>query len=158
MSGPRAELIHFHRAGEIGIPNPGEVGEPPLRPALLAPYRDLSTLRYDYPLILVEDAGEGACVRSLSGVLDCVLQEIAPQGIAGERLRQHVLQLEARIRTLASLGARGSLAELWDLAVREMESEGDPSSVDLLEDSVSRARSALRVDGRILDCVEEAPA
>jgi ferredoxin len=91
-------------------------------------------------------------------MLDRVLQEIAPQGIAGERLRQHILQLEARIRNLASLGARGSLAELWDLAVRELVSEGDPSSVDLLEDSVSRARSALRVDGKIVDCAEETPA
>jgi ferredoxin len=158
MKGPLAELIHLHRASEMGTHEPGEASEPRLRPALLAPYRDLSTLRYDYPLILVEDTGEGAFVRSLSSVVDRVLQEIAPQGIGGERLRQHVLQLEARIRALASRGARGSLAELWDLAARELVSAGDEMSVDLLQDSVSRARGALRVDGRVVDCVEEAPS
>jgi ferredoxin len=157
MKAALAELIHFHRASEMRSRDPGEACEPRLRPALLAPYRDLSTLRYDYPLILVENPGEGEYVRSLSGVLDRVLQEIAPQGIAGERLRQHVLQLEAGIRALAARGARGSLAELWDLAARQLLSAGDAASVDLLEDSVSRARSALRVDGRVVDCVEEAP-
>ena len=34
------------------------------------------------------------CVRSLSGLVDAVLRDVAPRGIEGERLRRHVLQLE----------------------------------------------------------------
>jgi hypothetical protein len=158
MKAPLADLIPFHRASEQGNRDPGEACEPRLRPALLAAYRDLATLRYDYPLILVDDAGDDVFVRSVSGVVDGILKEIAPRGIAGERLRQHVLQLEARIRALASRGARGSFAELWDLAARELLSAGDETAVDLLEDSLRCARSALRVDGPVVDCVADAPS
>jgi ferredoxin len=157
VKAPLADLIPIHRASELQPLDPGEASDPRLRPALLARYRDLSRLRYDYPLVLVEDAAAGAWVHSLSGVVDRLLQEIAPRGAAGERLRQHVLQLEARIRALALRGARGSLTELWDLAVRELLSACDEASIDLLEDSSTRARSALRIDGRIVDCVAEAP-
>jgi len=141
------------RAGE-----PGGSSRPHLRPALLAPYRDLSKLRYDYPLILSSDIEEDTFVRSLSDVVDGVLQQIAPPGIAGERLRQHVLLLEARIRAMASRGARGSLGELWDLAARELIRGSDKDSRTLLEDSLGRARSALRVDGPVVDCVDDSPS
>ena len=76
-----------------------------LRPALLARYRDLARLRYDFPLVLV-DRGPGAgTLRSLSSVVDEVLQEIAPRGLEGERLRKHVLRLERELRTLLAAGA-----------------------------------------------------
>jgi hypothetical protein len=153
MKGPLAEQIPSQ-----GASGAGEVGEPRLRPALLAPYRDLTTLRYDYPLILLEDGGDGEFLRSLSAVIDGVLQETAPRGAGGERLRQHVLRLEARIRALASGGARGSLTELWDLAARELLSAGDATAGDPLEDSLRQARGALRVDGQVVDCVDEVPA
>jgi ferredoxin len=157
MKASLADLIPL-RANGRGAADAGGALERRLRPALLAAYRDLSELRHDYPLVLVEDAGQGGFVRSLSGVVDGVLQEIAPPGAAGERLRQHVLRLETRIRTLAAGGARGSLADLWDLAARELLSAGDEASVDPLEENLSRARSALPVDGRVVDCTAEAPA
>ena len=150
MNEPLAEPTALHRADETAGSS-----EPRLRPALLAAYRDLSSLRYDYPLILSADAEGGAFVRSLSGVVDHLLQEIAAPGIAGERLRQHVLRLEMRIRALASRGARGSLGALWDLASRELLRAGDEASPGLLEDSLGRARSALRVDGPVVDCGDE---
>jgi hypothetical protein len=39
------------------------------RPALLAPYRDLTRLRYDYPVVLIEGDASRDYVRSLSSVV-----------------------------------------------------------------------------------------
>lgn len=83
-----------------------------LRPALLAPYRDLAPLRHDFPVVLV-DGGDGAAfVRSLSSLVDEMLHEVAPRGIEGERLRRHALQLETEIRRAVDAGAQGTLSEL----------------------------------------------
>jgi ferredoxin len=149
------EPTHFHQAGETR--DRTDAAEPRLRSALLAAYRDLSTLRYDHPLVLVEGDPGGAFVRSLSDLVDEVLREIAPRGAAGERLRQHVLQLEARVRALVAQGARGSLRELWDLAGEELLCEGDEAPVALLEEDLLRAREALSAGGRVADCDDEMP-
>jgi ferredoxin len=149
------EPTQDQRAGPTGSGHRGGPPEARLRAALLAHYRDLSALRYDYPLVLVEGAAGGEFVRSLSGVMDGVLQETAPRGAGGERLRRHVLQLEARIRARVADGAQGSLAELWDLSARELRSESDPASADALEDCLSRARRALPVCGDVVDCTTE---
>ena len=46
-----------------------------LRPALFAGYRDLTQLRYDFPLVLAVDSSDGAFVHSLSGLVDAALPE-----------------------------------------------------------------------------------
>src|SRR6266540_3105304 len=84
-----------------------------LRPALLASYRDLKSLRYDFPLVLIEGGSDGRWVASLSSVVDGILQEIAPRGVKGERVRRQVLRLEQEIRRLAAEGRTGSLSTLW---------------------------------------------
>ena len=58
-----------------------------LRPALLAPYRDLGALRHDFPLVLVDGVEAADCVRPLAQLVDEMLREVAPRGIEGERLR-----------------------------------------------------------------------
>ncbi|MFZ2649792.1 MAG: hypothetical protein WA210_06765, partial [Burkholderiaceae bacterium] len=87
-----------------------------LRPALLAPYRDLDALRHDFPLVLDERAGAPQFVHALSSLVNAMLQELAPRGIEGERLRRHALQLEGEIRRAVREGAGGRLSELWDAA------------------------------------------
>ena len=82
-----------------------------LRPALLAPYRDLGALRHDFPVVLDEQVGAPEFVRSLSSLVDAVLKEVAPRGIEGERLRRHGLQLEREIRRAVDAGAGGTLSE-----------------------------------------------
>jgi len=99
-----------------------------LVPAVFARYRDLTRLRYDFPLVLV-DRGPGAgTLRSLSSVVDEVLQEIAPKGIDGERLRRHVLRLEQEVRALVASGASGALSELWAAAAPRLAKADDPSA------------------------------
>lgn len=142
------DAVAFPRTGEKRGGGSEDAGRRDLRPALLARYRNLSALRYDYPLVLVDGASEADAVRSLAGVVNAVLAEIAPRGTAGERLRADVLALELEIRRLVAGGARGSLRRLWavaekNLAARTNEPPGD---------GPGRARAALALDGELVGC------
>src|SRR5450756_2776926 len=77
-----------------------------LRPALFAGYRELTQLRYDFPLVLVDGRTDGLFAQSLSGLVDGALASVAADG-DGERIRKHALRLEQEIRTLAAGGAVG---------------------------------------------------
>ena len=55
-------------------------------------------------------------MHTLSSLVDRLLQDVAPRGIEGERLRRHALQLETLIRRDVDGGAHGTLSELWDAA------------------------------------------
>jgi hypothetical protein len=124
-----------------------------LRPALLAPYRDLDALRHDFPVVLVERGGH-EFVRSLSSLVDAVLKDVAPRGVEGERLRRHALQLEREIRHAVAEGATGTLAELWEAAAARLGArEGET-----LEQVLTHAGGALRADGDVLGCSPDMPA
>jgi len=118
-----------------------------LRPALLARYRDLTALRYDFPLVLSDRGADGDRVQALSGVVDRLLQDIAGNDDA-ERITRHALRLERQIRVLLAEGAEGSLSTLWDVAAERLGVGGD----ERLRDSLARARGALKVDGALVDC------
>jgi hypothetical protein len=125
-----------------------------LRPALLARYRQLTHLRYDFPLVLV-DRGPGAgTIRPLSSIVDEVLQELAPRGIGGERLRKHVLRLEREVRALLAAGAAGTLSELWDMAARKLAMPDDASAATVL----THIAQKLQLDGDVVDCDRDMPA
>ena len=132
-------------------------GEPGLRPALFANYGDLTQLRYDYPLVLVEEEGDGY-VQPLSAIVDAILQDVAPRGSAGERIRQHGLRLEQNIRERVSSGAGGALVRLWELAGADLLANAEQAERGSLSDSLGRIRDALHVDGQVVDCDEAAPA
>ena len=111
-------------------------------------YRELTRLRYDYPVVLVENATGHDCVRSLSSLVDGVLRELAPRGIEGERLRRHGLQLEREIRVLLAEGANWTLSELWAMAAARLGAR----SGETLEQVLVHAATALKADGAVLDC------
>ncbi len=138
----------FHLTGQ----RPGASLDPieglRLRPALLARYRDLTRLRYDFPLVLVEAGADAGFVHSLSGIVDDMLRQVAPQGIDGEGLRKHVLSIERGIRRLVAGGASGSLSSLWERAVQEGAVGKDTGLARYLEE----AGASLGVDGAVLDC------
>ena len=74
-------------------------------------------------------------------------------GTEGERTRRHVLRLEREIRTLAASGTPGSLAQLWDAAAARIGTASDAA----LASSLRRARTALQVDGEVVDCSHDLP-
>lgn len=127
-----------------------------LRPALFAGYRELTQLRYDFPLLLVADRADAQLVQSLSGLIDAALGAAA-RGDDAERIRKHVLRLEQEIRTLAATGAGGTLSALWNKAAGRL-AEGAEGADKLLEDSLRRVRAAVKLDGDVADCDAALPA
>jgi len=118
-----------------------------LRPALFAGYRNLSELRYDFPLLLVDGAVDEKAVQSLSGVIDNALAGAA-KGADGERIRKHALRIEQEIRTLAASGAGASFSALWTKATAALGKSADKS----FDDSARRTLAAIKVDGAVVDC------
>ena len=123
-----------------------------LRPATLARYRTLTTLRHDYPLVLASGAGGEPVILSLSGLIDALLGAVGVGGDA-ERLRHHAFRLERKIREAVAAGATGTLSVLWDQAERQLLTKGEP----LLKDSCARLRGALSVDGEVVGCDRALP-
>lgn len=122
-----------------------------LRPALLAPYRDLNRLRYDYPLVLPDDLAQPDYATSLTALTNRVLAQLAPRGIEGERLRRLVLQLEREVRGQLAAGVQGSLSALWMQAAERIQQR------DLAQMLTSVAND-LRADGALADCDADLPA
>ncbi len=147
--------LHLERPGTAEHPPPRaeeSAGARRLRPALFAGFADLAKLRHDYPLVLVEDPGGEAIIMPLSTVVDGILRQIAPPGIVGERIRQHVLNLEQEIRSAVAQGAEGTLSHLWSRAEAALVERCAEGGRGPLADSLDRARDARRVDGEVIDC------
>jgi len=152
--GPELQAhVAFHLTGKRLGPGLAALDGLDLRPGLLARYGDLTQLRYDFPLVLVAGRADEECIQSLSGLVNGVLQEIAPHGTEGEQTRRHVLRLEREIRTLAASGTPGSLAQMWDAAAARIGTASDPA----LASSLRRARTALQVNGEVVDCTHDSP-
>jgi len=145
----QAELqahIAFHLTGRKPQGEFATLASSDLHPAILAGYRDLTSLRYDFPLVLAR-ADDKQSVQSLSGLIDGALKAIAADGDA-DRLRQHALRIEREIRRLVAEGTTGSLTKLWDAGAARIGAKGD----ELLQDSLRRLRAALKIDGEVIDC------
>ena len=148
------DQLMFHLTGRRQGDGLSPIDTLGLRPALLAPYRDLAALRHDFPLVLTAGDGDGEAFRSLSGVVDSLLRDIAPRGVEGERLRRHALQLEREIRRAVDAGWTGTLAEAWQQAAATLGGrEGDT-----LEQVLRQAGAALPVDGELLGCSADTAA
>ena len=152
QGGPQAYAA-FYLTGKRPGGEPDAIEELDLRPALFAGYRDLTRLRYDFPLVLADAGADEAAVQSLSGLFDKALTELA-QDADGERLRKHALRLEREIRALVAAGAGGRLSALLEEAASRLATKKD----DLLRDSLSRVRAVLKLDGEVVDCDQAMPA
>jgi hypothetical protein len=142
--------IAFHLSGKRG----GDAAAAPAGsyPALLARCRDLTTLRYDFPVVLLREAGDKGYAQCLSGIVDQVVHGLVKDE-AGDRLTRHLLRLEREIRVLAAAGARGPFSKVWDEAAARLTKHGD----ELLKDSLTRARRALKLEGELVDCDRAMP-
>lgn len=146
----RSQVV-FHLTGRHAGPEAASAVRG-MRPALMAAYRNLAGLRYDFPVILV--AGDGESVQSLTSVMDAALRAVAPPGVPGEALRRRGLRIEGEIRRLAAAGERGTLSDLWSRAVQAVAPAGDGV---FLQDA-ARIRDSIAVDGEVADCDAALPA
>ncbi len=140
--------VAFYLTGKAPAEGLDAVGGLGLRPAVLAAYRDLTTLRYDYPVVLAQDA-DAPLAESLSGAVDRALAELA----ADERVQKQALSVEREIRVLLGEGARGTLSALWSQAAERLGAAGD----EKLAANLGRVRTALKLEGEVLDCSESLP-
>lgn len=142
-------FVAFYLTGKKQPAQLQEIGDLNLRPALFSGYRDLTRLRYDFPLVLIEGSDEERFVAPLSGLIDDILNKVAI-GPDAERIRKNLLKLEEAIRVRISNGAAGTFSKLWDQSAPAL------AKLDkLMADSLSRARTNLKVDGEVLDCTED---
>ncbi|MEI7432242.1 MAG: hypothetical protein WCL27_17490, partial [Betaproteobacteria bacterium] len=138
--------VVFYLTGKKQPAQHDEIGELKLRPALFAGYRDLTRLRYDFPLVLIDDPAEDRFVESLSGLIDVILAKVA-NSPDGERVRKNVLRLEQEIRARVAQGTTGLFSALWDQAATSLAAQDK-----LIAESLSRARANLKTDGELIDC------
>jgi hypothetical protein len=152
MEAEHQEHVAFYLTGRRSSAGLGAVVGLALAPAAFARYRDLASLRHDFPLVLAANESGEASVVSLSGLFDRLTAAVA-EGADADRVRHHALRLEREIRKSAFSGAKGSLSALWDAAERALAAEGDA----LFVDSLGRLRAARRFDGEIVVCDRELP-
>ena len=105
--------IAFHLTGRLPQGEGDVLARGDLQPAVFAGYRDLTALRYDFPLVFPNKGGDKTPVQSLSALFDGAVKQDAPDAA---RLRKHAGRLEREIRKLVAEGATGPLSVLCDLA------------------------------------------
>ena len=126
------------------IHNPREASEASrLLPALFARYGDLTSLRHDYPLVLIEGEDTDQIIRPLSRIVDDALKAAAPKGPDGEAMRQQVLKLEQRIREAVASGQEDLLSELWRLCEAELVRESGEMPFGTMDRNLDLARKKL---------------
>ena len=81
-----------------------------LRPALLTAYRDLTALRYDFPLVLLAGASGTDAVHSLTELFDSALAAALDGEANPDRLRHHAVRMEREMRRVAAAQGGGTFA------------------------------------------------
>jgi len=153
MSIAASPLVAFHLIGDRNaLETPGtEPGH--VRPALFGEYHDLSRLRTDYPLVLVTGPTGGPWIKSLSDIVDELIQRTTEPGTAGEEKRRQILALEQVVRDKVYRGQAGLLSTIWDASIAELVRNGDGSSPGVsekLEASLRQAAEDLPLDGELI--------
>ncbi|HSM68971.1 MAG TPA: hypothetical protein VK830_04585, partial [Xanthomonadales bacterium] len=129
-----------------------------LQPALFSHFHDLGVLRYDFPLVLVTAGPQLGPLRSLADIFDEVLREMAPRGVAGEKIRRQLLGLEQEIRNRLAQSGSGGFAELWDEARQGLLSRAGTDERQDLENRLLEARQRAPYEGTVYDCNHGLPA
>jgi len=149
MNMPSEAQVTFFLTGRRAASELEPLDAERLRPAALAAYRDLTRLRHDFPVVLLDDAAaaDGAVLASLAALIDAVLAE-APGAGERTRLRAHALKIEREIRTLVANGTAGGLHGLIDTAAARLAPLPDIAFAE----SVQRLHAGIAQDGPLLDC------
>ena len=146
MEADLQSFVTFYLTGRKQAGRLDDMGPLKLRPAALAGYADLTRLRYDFPLVLIDTPSGERFAEPLSRLVDAALDQLASHADA-ERIRQHAFKLEQRIREKLVAGESGLLSEIWHKAAQEL-GKKDP----LVSDSLTRLKELITQDGALLDC------
>lgn len=122
------------------------------RPALLSRFADLSTLRYDFPLVLNRGSSPERAVLSLSRMVDDAMATLA-ESPDRDRIGRHAFRLEREIRSDLRAGP-ADLHSLWNAAAKRLADDSDTSVLD----SAKRLWDAFHADGELADVDKALPA
>ena len=139
--------VAFYLTGQQQQAGLGVITGPALGPALFAFRRDLTALRYDFPVVLLAGRNDATALGSLTALVDAALAGLADRPDA-DRVRHHAHALERELRRL--LAERGG-ARLGALRLAAMERIGAGSDRELA-DSMRVLAAALPSDAELLDC------
>lgn len=145
--------VAFYLTGQQAETGLDAIGALGLRPALFAYRSDLSALRYGFPLLLLPDRDDAACVGSLTATVDAALaaHDDAPDA---DRLRHHAYALEQELRrVLAEQGGGGRMGALRLAAMDRLGAGSDRA----MADSMRVLAAALPNDATLLDCDRAMP-
>jgi len=144
--------VAFYLTGQQADTKLDAIAELDLRPALFAYRRDLTELRYDFPLVLVPGRDDATAVESLTAMVDAELAAHAGKPYA-DRLRHHAWALERELRCLlAERGGSGWLVMMRATATQRIGTDRE------VADSIRALAAALPNDAQLLDCDRTTPA
>lgn len=152
QDGRLKQLLRIH-LGPPELPQtPDTESAAVLTPALFSAYRELGTLRYDFPVVLLEPGVERVAVP-LCGLIDGLVDAHAQEGSAGERYRRDLYQLERAIKDLVADGEERPLKALWTEAANRCYAQtADERRRKKLRANLQLARSELAEDGIVAGC------
>ena len=109
MEADLQSFVAFYLTGKKPADRLEDIGKDKLRPALFAAYRDLTRLRYDFPLVLVDAADIAIVLRDEDVNIDgCLLQALVDGRSEMEMVVQvrdvaHLYHVIDRLRHLPSV-------------------------------------------------------
>lgn len=121
-------------------------------PVGLAPYLDLSTLRYDFPLILRNGVPPKLAIASLSRLVDDACEAMSKDK-DHLRIARHGFALEERVRKALGTGETRDFFHAWQDAACDLRDEYGES----VQDSSDRLWRAFGLHGAITDIGEHLP-
>ncbi|MEZ4745391.1 MAG: ferredoxin [Calditrichia bacterium] len=114
---PFKNAVAFYATGKL----PAVAGEwqlpQQLTPALLFAVRDLSQIRHDYPLCLLNDSAKQVA-KPLRDIFDALLAAQAVQGDDAERLKRELFRVEAEIKKIVAANKEIELSTAFDTALQ----------------------------------------
>lgn len=162
MSMNMQDLTAFRLTGKRPVQSGGQTGtavtDTTLRPVLFAGYSDLTALRYDFPVVLVDGPHPAAPLRSLTDTMNDIIDALAPKGIEGEFERKQLLELERQIRACVARGDKGTVSRIWKKAQANLVRETARGERKAVKSCLDQARVLLAGDGELVDCNEQAGA
>ncbi len=121
------------------------------RPALFARHRDLTSLRYDFPLLLNKAGSTERAVLSLSRLIDDAVETLHNDPDR-DRIARHGYELERELRRDLAENGAGDFATLWNAAVTRLAGKNET-----IENSATRLFHLFHANGELVDVDSKLP-
>ena len=122
------------------------------RPALFARFGDLTTLRYDFPLLLNREEPIERAMLSLSKLIDDAV-EVLRDDPDRDRIARQGYELERELRRDLAIGGTDDFATLWNDAATRLSNENEK-----IQDSARRLWALFHASGELVDVDSNLPS